>query len=620
MNGRIALLALMTGAGSLGAQSLGRLDSIVAALMKRHDVPGVALAIVRGDSVLALKGFGFARVRDSAVVDPTRTLFRLASVSKLFVATAAVQEIERGAIDPQTDVNRYLEFRVAETWPEPVTVERLLTHTAGFDERVIGYAAPALDSIGPLGAHLAANLPYRGWRPGEVIGYSNYGFALAAHVVERTSGLSFDRYARDRIFLPLGMTRTFYLRVPDSLRHDMAEGHFCDATRCSSAPDVFSRPYPVGLAYSTAADMARFLVAQLRDSAGTGRMQRQHFTADSMLPGMSFAFFNQRHRGHRVLAHGGNVPGVNNLLFLVPDARVGVYFVANGGRSAFGAALRDTILAMLVPALNEPRQPAVAFDDHYLRSLAGPYQITRYAHHTIESFPTFFATSTTIEQRRGRLILPYPNGAVEFEPIDSLHFREVGGERLIAFRRDAGGRVTLLIAPIPFFGAEIPGVLERRPWHDGAHFMNEYVSWLVLGPLIILVGVWPLVAGIQWWRRRHRRLQSVRPGRAELLALGAAAALNVIWIAFGFGFIARTVRMLERATGIVYGVTPAFRAAAVVPWMLAVLAAMMIASAVRAWVRRSWDWPRRSLYSLLAIGAVMVVAFLVRWNYLPMTF
>jgi CubicO group peptidase (beta-lactamase class C family) len=619
MNSRTGLLALIAASRTLGAQSLARLDSIVPALMKRYDVPGVALAVVRADSVLALKGFGIARVRDSAAVDPARTLFRLASVSKLFVATAVVQEIERGVIDPQADVNRYLEFRVPNTWREPVTIERLLTHTAGFDERIIGYAAPSVDSIGPLGAHLATNLPYRGWRPGEVIGYSNYGFALAAHVGERTSGLPFDQYARERVFLPLGMTRTFYLRVPDSLRRDVADGHFCDSKRCSTAPDVFSRPYPVGLAYSTAADMARFLVDELRDSMGTGRMQRQHFTADSMLPGMSYAFFNQRHRGHRVLAHGGNIPGVNNLLFLVPDARLGVYFVANGGRSAFGAALRDTLLAMLVPARTEARRPPASLDERYVRTLAGPYQIARYAHRTIEAFPSFFATSTTVQYRRGRLVLPYPNGEVEFEPIDSLHFRDVGGDRLIAFRRDERGRVTHLVAPIPFFGAEIPGVLERREWYDGAHFLNEYVSWLVLGPLLILVAAWPIVAGIQWWRRRSHGDRSIRH-TGERVALGAALSFNVAWIAFAFGFIARTVRMMSAGTGIVYGVRPAFRAALVVPWILAALAMVILLDAAVAWRRQWWDWPRRGLYSFLMIGAVMTVAFLVRWNYLPMRF
>jgi CubicO group peptidase (beta-lactamase class C family) len=613
------------------AQSLSRLDSVVPAMMKRWDVPGVAIAVVRGDSIVALQGFGLARVRDSARIDPHRTLFRLASVSKLFVATGAVQQMERGAVDARADVGRYLDFSIPATWPQPITLEHLLTHTAGFDERLIGYAARSRDSIGGLGAHLASNLPYRGWPPGDVIGYSNYGMALAAYVVERASGLPFDRYARERIFAPLGMDRTFYIRVPDSLRADVAEGHFCDETRCTTAPDVYTHPYPIGLAYSSAADMAQFLVAQLRagasragrglDTASVALMQRQHVTADTALPGMSYAFFNQRHRGHRVLTHGGSIPGINSLLFLVPDAPLGVYIVANGGRTAFGAALRDTLLALFVPPAVVARPRAATLDERYVASLGGSYQITRYAHRTIESFPSLFATSIPIRARGSRLVLPYPNAPVEFEPVDSLHFREVGGERVIAFRRDGAGRVTRLAAPIPFFGAEIPGVLERQPWYEGAHFMNEYISWLLLGPLLILVAVWPVALAGAWWlrRRRGRGADSGLPGERRT-ALGVALAFNALWAAFGFLVIARSARMFERANGIVFGVTPSFRAASVVPWLLAGLATFMVVAAIRAWPRQLWDPVRRTLYGLATVGALLVIAFLIRWNYLPMRF
>src|SRR5688572_23547693 len=85
--------ALIVAAPPLGAQ-LARLDTIVPALMKEHEVPGMALAIVRGDSVVYLRGFGVARVNDSTRVDPERTLFRVASVAKLFVATAVMQQVD----------------------------------------------------------------------------------------------------------------------------------------------------------------------------------------------------------------------------------------------------------------------------------------------------------------------------------------------------------------------------------------------------------------------------------------------------------------------------------------------------------------------------------------------
>ncbi|MDP9179154.1 MAG: beta-lactamase family protein [Gemmatimonadota bacterium] len=632
--------AVLLSAQPLHAQAPASLDTIVPSLMKRYDVPGLALAIVQGNKVVALKGFGIARASDGAAVDSARTLFRLGSLGKLFIATAVMQQLFPFYAELDEDVNSFLEFRIPKTWPEPVTLERLLTHSAGFDERIIGYAAPSRDSVGALGPYLRANLPNRGWRPGEVIGYSNYGFALAAHVVERMSGLPFDRYAQERIFMPLGMTRTFYVRAPNPFAGNLADGHECVGASCTAVAEVYSRPYAVGLVYSTAADMAQFLVAQLNrgasrsgralDSGAVTRMQEEHFTADSLLPGMSYGFINQRHRGHRVLSHAGTVPGTSNLLLLIPDVKLGVYFVANGGRSTFGAALRDTLFAMLIPAAADapvapvaPVGPATtpALSDEYLRTLAGPYQVTRYAHRTIERFPLLFSTSVELGLDEGRLMLPMGDTRVAFAPIDSLHFREVGGERLIAFRRDSSGAITHLIAPIPVFGSELTGTLERRAWHERAHFMNEYVSWLLLVPLLLIFVAWPIATILA--RRRRLRTEPDAPHKRRLraqAALAVAILFMIFWAFFGFDFIAASTRMIENANGIVYGVPAEFRTLAFMPWVLAVLAFLMVVSAIAAWPARWWDVTRRTLYALVTVCAVLTIVFLLRWNYLPPVF
>jgi CubicO group peptidase (beta-lactamase class C family) len=620
-------------ASALMAQDLSALDRVIPRMMRQHGVPGVALSIVRHDSIVALKGYGYARLRkgDSARVVAERTVFRVASIAKLFVATAVMQQVERGTLELDADVNRYLAWRVPTEWPEPITLHALLTHTAGFDERMIGYAAPSPDSVVDLGAHLRENLPHRGWPPGAVIGYSNYGFALAAHVVERAMGMPFHDYARAWIFGPLGMRHTSYIRVPDSLAANVADGHLCASGRCRASPVVYSRPYPAGLAYSTASDMARFMIAHLGGGLAAGErvlerpsietLQRQHFTADSATAGISYAFFNQRHLGHRALAHAGNVTGFNNLLVLLPDARVGLYVVTNGGRTAFGAAIRDTLLRLLVtraPAL-PPRAPAIALNEAYLRSLAGNYQITRYAHRTIEKFPSLFVSSVAVRVERGRLVWPFGGNSLECEPLDSLRFREKGGDRTIAFRRAASGRVTHLAAPIPIFGAEMPAVLERRSPYDSAYFMNELVSWLAMLPLIIMALLWPLAWGVAAWGRKKAGL-TPRRSRWTAPLLAAAVAFTALWLWFGFGFIARSVRMFESGTGIVYGVSPQMRAFALVPWLLAALAAAVLAGAVVSWRRGWWDWPRRMLLSAFAVCALCVVTFLARWNYLPPTF
>src|SRR6476469_3194541 len=191
------------------------LDSAVVGAMKQFSAPGAAIAVVRDGLVEHLAGYGCANIERGVPVDPRLTVFHVASVSKPFVALAALRLAERGAVDLHTDVNRYLRgMQVAAGWSRPVTLHDLLTHTAGFEESIVGYAARTPADIQPLGRFLAAKLPRRGWAPGDVTGYSNYGYALAGYVVESAAQLPFADYARTEIFAPPGMSRSSFAQPP----------------------------------------------------------------------------------------------------------------------------------------------------------------------------------------------------------------------------------------------------------------------------------------------------------------------------------------------------------------------------------------------------------------------
>jgi CubicO group peptidase (beta-lactamase class C family) len=597
--------------------------------MRQYDVPGMALTVVRGDRVEVLSGFGLARVSDSVPVDPERTVFRVASVAKLFVATAALKLAERGILDLDEDIQRYApSLPLTGKFTEPITLHHLLTHTAGFEERMIGYAAASRDAIRPLGEYLTENLPRRGWPPGEVTGYSNHGMAAAAYLVERTTGIPFSEYARDSLFLNMGMNSTSYLDVVTARRADRALGHSCNTDGCITVDEVYSHPYPVGLAYSTAADMARFLIAQLNEGRIDGdsalpaaviiRMQAEQFTHDNVIPGMSYGFSNQIEHGRRALTHAGGVPGFRSLLLIVPDAGLGFYFVANGGRAAFGAALKDSLLVRLLDE-RQGIQPdlSLTLSSDYVSQFAGPYQLTRYSHYTVEKFPALFAMSVVLRStERGSLVLPI-EGGLEFEPIDSLRFREVGGERIVVFRRDDRGRVTHLFGAMPAFGADFPAAFERRRWYDAARFKNEYVSYLMGWPLIIMLIAWPVTVAVAavWDKRKNRTRRPATAGSRTAIVL--AVIFSALFALFGFGFVARSTRMLTSATGIVTGMTPEMHRLLQLPYALALVAALVTGFAVIAWRRGYWGPARRVYYALVAIMALLVVVFLVRWNYLP---
>lgn len=200
-------------------------DSLMTAQLAKQHIPGATLAVVREGRIVFARGYGYADLERRTPVDAERTMFRVASVSKLLTATAAMQLVEQGRLDLHADVNEYLGlFKVPPTYPRPVTLFDLLTHTAGFDESNIARKAHRPSDVKPLGDYLARRLPSRVRPPGELICYSNHGMSLAGYLVEVTSGLPFEQYMKERVFTTLGMAHSSFKLVPDSIA-DLAAGY-----------------------------------------------------------------------------------------------------------------------------------------------------------------------------------------------------------------------------------------------------------------------------------------------------------------------------------------------------------------------------------------------------------
>ena len=160
-------------------------------------------------------------------VDPEATLFRPGSVSKLFTWTAVMQQVERGKLDLDGDVNQYLDFEIPPgPAGEPVRVRDLMTHTAGFEEALKELISEDPSRIATLEDTVKGWVPGRIFEAGTMPAYSNYATGLAGYLVERTSGLSFDDYLDQNIFGPLGMRHSSFRQpLPEALAAGMAQGY-----------------------------------------------------------------------------------------------------------------------------------------------------------------------------------------------------------------------------------------------------------------------------------------------------------------------------------------------------------------------------------------------------------
>src|SRR5215472_3915298 len=194
------------------------LDALIPSQLRTRNIAGAVVSVVKDGQVLFQKGYGYADVEGKKPVLPEQTLFRPGSISKLFTATAVMQLVEQGKLDLDRDANDYLDFAIPKTYVEPITLRRLLTHTAGFEETVKNLFVAHESDMKPLRSYLVNQMPARIFPPGKIPSYSNYGFSLAGYIIERVSGEKFERYVDNHILKPLRMTSsTFDQPLPPQL-------------------------------------------------------------------------------------------------------------------------------------------------------------------------------------------------------------------------------------------------------------------------------------------------------------------------------------------------------------------------------------------------------------------
>ncbi|MEA2093129.1 MAG: serine hydrolase domain-containing protein, partial [Pseudomonadota bacterium] len=310
------------------------IDRVVTTQLFLYDIPGATVALVGDGHVLHLNGYGYADRESRIPVSADRTLFGTGSVSKLFTWTAVMQLVEQGRLDLDRDVNDYLpELRIPATYPRPVTLTHLMTHTAGFEERAFGFYARSAADLVPLQMFLADHLPARVYPPGEVSAYSNYGAALAGHIVARASGMPFERYIETRILSPLGMSRSSFRQpLPPALAPDLATGY---RGKSNLAGYGWYQARPSAALRTTATDMAQFMRAHLQQGrlgdtlilqpASSAAMQRRQFSNHPAVSGMTYGFQELQRGGQRILWQPGDTLFYTAALFLLPEPGLGLF-------------------------------------------------------------------------------------------------------------------------------------------------------------------------------------------------------------------------------------------------------------------------------------------------------
>jgi CubicO group peptidase (beta-lactamase class C family) len=426
-------------------------DSLIAAQMEKEHIPGAVFVLVQNGRVLYQRGYGLANLATRTPVDPEKTIWRIGSISKVFTATAVVQLADRGRFTLADDVNKYLTgFKVPATFPEPVRVEHLLTHTGGFDEIRPGTRAETASGLLPICDFVSTRL-VRLRPPGRIISYSTYGITLAGCLVEQVSGTSFENYLSQNIWRPLGMIRTNIV-VPDSLRRDLAQGYEYDSGSNKLAEWEWYHTTPASSINASGADMGRFIIAHLQNGrlggarimseAAARDMHRQHATSHAKLAGFAYGFYEDFTNGERIIKHGGNVEGFAAQLTLLPERGVGFFTASQHEPARLKDVVETALLDRYFPATTKPTPPR-PMTGHQQRAqrFAGTYELNQFCHSCGPARRVYWRAE----------VKAYPDGTISitgqkqrFVEVSPLLFEGIDGRGRAAFREDEKGRISML--------------------------------------------------------------------------------------------------------------------------------------------------------------------------------
>ena len=597
---------------ALTASDVGRVvDPLMEEWVGKHKGPGAVVVVVKRDGPIFAKGYGWSDIGAKKPFTVDTTLVRPGSISKLLTGIAVMQLVDVGRLDLDRDVNGYIDFTIAT--PEggvPVTLRRLLTHRAGFEEHIKGLFARGGEPE-PLGRWLAKGQPRRLFPDGDVEAYSNYGIALAGYIVERVSGEPFAAYMQRHILDPLGMSHsTFYQPLPAALAPLMAKGY-----RSSDRPLGFFETIvaPAGGLSATGGDIGRFIRALINGGELDGMRILSRARLDEMMAPASataagflgLVFIGAKVGDRDAIGHDGETMTFFSDLRIFPAHGIGVFVSRDGIGDITGVRQIPQPAAAIArrfiprPGPDVADTGATAFPDN--AALAGIYQSSRRSESTLMRLSALLSELVVKVDGAGNATLfsaAWPFGKAGALKRIERNLYVTPGNAHIAFVNDG---------PEPYFAQ--PAVrLQRVPLGVDARWIIPALvaSMAVVASTLI---AWPVAA---LWRRRQKKQWSEEPGdrriyrAVRLILLVDAAVIVAAAVFFVMRFVDLTV--LGEALDPVLLMLCAFAwlgvlGAIIAPW-----------AAVSFWRRRVGSRWSRVHHSLIAASSVLIAWFFLTFH------
>jgi CubicO group peptidase (beta-lactamase class C family) len=496
-------------------------------------IPGFAWAVVEPEGSVEAAGVGLADVasRRRATAD---TLFRIGSISKMFVALTVLQLAEKGTLaldDRLADCAPDVAFSNRWEANDPVRIAHLLEHTTGFDDLSLAEYAHSVEPPLTLAEGLAFRPASRTarWRPGTRMAYCNSGPAIAARIVEHVTGRRFEDVVAERIFQPLGMTTATYFRPPAELAATL---YHADGTTPFPYWEVIVRP--AGSINASAREMAAVVQLLLGRGSFQGhrllapesveRMEHPATTQAAragLREGYGLANYVTTVRGFLVRGHNGGMDGALARLGYLPDQHAGFVFMMNSSNWGAFERLESVFVSYLTRDLKPPAGPPPVQVPHAVAArFAGWYEPISPRHEYMKRLERFAGVTRRSFDKDTLTVAPLLGPRSAFKAVTRTLFRPQDGPAATVVLVDDPHDGLLAISP----GAtarRVPAV--RALGRVGAAALA--IALVVSAPIVALI--WMLQRLLRRGLRGRRRL--------GVLLWPAAAS---VWLLLAPGLVA----------------------------------------------------------------------------------
>ena len=342
-------------------QSKPNIDTEIENIFNSLDMTGLGIAVVKNDSIIWQKSFGYQVLPDK--INPGIQLqddgiFRIASISKTFVATAIMQLNERGMLSLDDDAQQYLNFPLRNPdYPDKaITIKMLLTHTSSINDSRSWWS---IDKINPVEDKDYKEC-YSRTLPGSSYKYCNMNYTLLGAVIEGASGRRFYEFIDSDIMKPLGLTGGFNCNVLDSSKF-VKQYRFKEDLNCYVEDDETYRPYkflfgkdyklgkslgltypPSGMKISTG-NLARYMMMHMYGGSLNGvmiiseeseRLMQQNYVGKNNY-GLSYRQYKDLIPGKTLYGQTGGGNGLKGCMIFDPIDKIGFIILCSGSKSRY---------------------------------------------------------------------------------------------------------------------------------------------------------------------------------------------------------------------------------------------------------------------------------------------